>query len=186
MTNKYCVFLRGINVNGIKITTDALKEAFHAMGFLNVKTILATGNVIISESKENRDSQELKSLIEKKLGSHFNYDAHVILRGQTEIMEIYSASQLISVPEGCHNYLILSDDKELLLELEQLFASIPHIPQEQFFLSTHGAYWIVPKGSTLDSDFGSKILGDKKYKSRLTSRNMNTVEKVRNCMLAWV
>jgi len=42
MEEEYCVFLRGINVNGIKIKMDALKKAFQRMGFTNVKTILAT------------------------------------------------------------------------------------------------------------------------------------------------
>lgn len=38
-------------------------------------------------------------------------------------------------------------------------------------------YWKVKKGFTLDSNFG-KILGKKSFKDSLTSRNINTIEKI--------
>ena len=38
-------------------------------------------------------------------------------------------------------------------------------------------YWKVPKGNTLESDFG-KIVGRKDLKNTFTSRNLNTFEKV--------
>jgi hypothetical protein len=38
--------------------------------------------------------------------------------------------------------------------------------------------WIVAKGETLSSDFGSMVLGNKKYKEKLTSRNINTIERI--------
>lgn len=183
MDNQYCVFLRGINVNGIKITMNELKEAFRQMGFSNVATVLATGNVIILEQENSRDRRGLKLFIEKSLSEHFNYDAHILLRSQEEIAHICSASQSVIVPEEYHNYFILCDDEVTLSELEQFFGAVPHMLREQFLLSEYGAFWVVPKCSTLESDFGAKVLGDKKYKSRLTSRNMNTIEKINKCML---
>ena len=38
-------------------------------------------------------------------------------------------------------------------------------------------YWQVPKGNTLDSTFG-KVLGKKSLKDQMTSRNVNTFEKI--------
>ena len=44
---KYAAFLRGINVGGNNIIKmEELKKVFESMGFLNVKTILASGNVL--------------------------------------------------------------------------------------------------------------------------------------------
>jgi len=183
MSGEYCVFLRGINVNGIKIKMEDLKEVFCTMGFLGVKTILATGNVMVSLPEESKTGQELKSFIEKELSEHFHYEAHVILRSKKEIQNIFSAAKNITVPEGCHNYLLLCDEHEIYLELKDSFDLQPHTPQEQLILSESGAFWIVPKGFTLDSAFGSKILGNKKYKSVLTSRNVNTIEKIYKFML---
>jgi uncharacterized protein (DUF1697 family) len=178
MFYKYCAFLRGINVNGIKIKMDALREEFHKMNLSDVQTILATGNVIFNLPKGNCDKQELKAFIEKELSKNFNYDSHIILRDREEITNIYSEEKKITVPEEYHNYIIFCDDHELLFELKYLFDSLPHVSQEQLILSKYGLYWIVPKGFTLSSDFGSRVLGDKKYKSRLTTRNINTIEKI--------
>lgn len=178
MAEKYCVFLRGINVNGINIKMNALKEAFHKMGFKDVTTVLATGNVIISLSEENSSREELKFFIEEELSKYFQYDAHVIIHSNKEIQEIYSDAQAIDVPEGFHNYCLLSDDRELFPELKNLFDSVPHVPHENFIIIGDGAFWVVSKGDTLNSNFGSKVLGSKKYKSRLTSRNINTIQKI--------
>lgn len=178
MEGKYCAFLRGINVNGINIKMDALKEAFIKMGFPDAKTLLATGNVIFTLAEGHACGQELKSYIEQELSKYFLYDAHVILRSSREIQDIYSAAQTMDIPEECHNYCLLCEDEELLRELRQLFDSMPHEPHEQLMILGSGAFWTVPKGSTLSSDFGSKVLGSKKYKSRLTSRNINTIQKI--------
>jgi uncharacterized protein (DUF1697 family) len=85
MTKTYCIFLRGINVNGITIKMDALREAFKQMGYADPKTILATGNVIVSVPEDNDQELELTDRIERGLSEHFNYDAHVIVRNDTEI-----------------------------------------------------------------------------------------------------
>ncbi len=151
------------------------------MGFMDAKTILATGNVIVAA--KGGDAKALKAQIQSALGNAFSYEAHVILRSQNEIAEICSAAQAIAVPEGCHLYFLLCDDEETLLVLKQLFDSMPHISEEQFLPFAHGAFWIVPKGATLDSEFGSKILGGRKYKSLLTSRNIHTIEKIYKSML---
>ena len=99
MDEKYCAFLRGINVNGISIKMDALKEAFVRMGFPDAKTILATGNVIFTLSERKHSTQEAKAYIEKELSEHFLYNVHVIMRSSREIQNIFFAAQTIHVPE---------------------------------------------------------------------------------------
>lgn len=176
MQEKYCVFLRGINVNGIKIKMEALVDAFNIMGFSEARTILATGNVVISYAQNNRE--DLKPHIEKGLAGYFNYDAYVFLRSFDEIKDIFLTSQTLLVPEGFHCYYLLCDNDKLPSELKQIFDTVSKLPDEQFILHNKGAFWLVPKGSTLSSNFGSKILGEKKYKAGLTSRNISTIEKV--------
>jgi uncharacterized protein (DUF1697 family) len=44
---QYAAFLRGINVGGRKpVKMEDLRKAFAALGFQNVKTMLASGNVL--------------------------------------------------------------------------------------------------------------------------------------------
>ncbi len=182
MAETYAVFLRGINVGGIKIKMADLKEAFFGMGFPDVQTLLASGNVIATAPKEGQSRQALTSSIEHGLSERFGYEAHVLLRDRDEVAAVITAAQAISVPSDSHQYILFCDSPDLPIELRSLFESLAHEAGEQFFLAGQEAIWIVPKGATLASDFGSKVLGNKQYKSRLTSRNINTVEKVLKLM----
>ena len=181
MKAKYCAFLRGINVNGINIKMDALKTAFNEMGFGEVKTILATGNVILS-CEDIPDDKILSARIEKGLSQYFHYDAHVFVRNFEEIHNICTLGRTLDVPEKCHIYHLLCENVTLLTELQLVFESIPHKADEQFHVQDSCAFWVVPKGDTLHSEFGSKILGNKKYKACLTSRNINTMQKIHRAM----
>ena len=54
----YAVFLRGINVGGINIKMADLKEALKAGPFTGVKTLLASGNVVLASDLVRRRRQE--------------------------------------------------------------------------------------------------------------------------------
>lgn len=177
MGKRYCAFLRGVNVKGTAMKMDKLKAAFEEMGFSDVKTLLATGNVIFNFG-DVLAPKELKDRIEKGLGDYFQYDANVFIRDSVEVEAVLTAGKTLTVPEDCHHYVLVCDEQEITEEIRGLFDTIPHEPQEQFALVSGIAFWIVPKGSTLSSQFGSKVLGSRKYKSKLTSRNFNTMEKV--------
>jgi len=174
---KYCVFLRGINVNGIKIKMQDLKTTFLNLGFSEVKTILATGNVIFS-LKEVKPEFELKEYIETELRKVFQYDAHVMLRSRSNIDSICQKARELPLQEEHHLYVLLCESEEVVGELVALFDTVEHSESEQVLPLRTELIWIVAKGETLESQFGSKILGSKKYKDKLTSRNINTLEKM--------
>lgn len=175
MAENFAAFLRGINVNGNKIKMDDLKEAFAGMGFAGVHTVLNTGNVVFAAGQP---WQHLKLLIESGLHASLGYDAPVYLRTVLELKALQEVARTLSVPEGCHLYLLLCDDAALPAELGTLFAATPHGENERFQPLADDAFWIVPKGETLSSPFGTKVLGAKQYKARVTSRNWNTIEKI--------
>jgi uncharacterized protein (DUF1697 family) len=183
MENRYCAFLRGVNVKGTTMKMDRLAASFSEMGFENIKTIQASGNVLFSNT-HNKSQEELKCMIEEELSRYFDYEANVFIRNKEEIEEILTASSKIPTPEECHHYILLCDKKEYMEEIKAVFKELsPTLPEQFYTVSSEGktlpeAVWIVPKGSTLSSEFGSKVLGSKKYKSIFTSRNRNTLEKV--------
>jgi uncharacterized protein (DUF1697 family) len=81
MARHYVAFLRGINVGGNnKIGMDELRQAFVSAGFANVKTVLATGNVIFESKKADAG---LAQAIEQDIKKSFGIDASVILRTVT-------------------------------------------------------------------------------------------------------
>ncbi|HUL98158.1 MAG TPA: DUF1697 domain-containing protein, partial [Mycobacterium sp.] len=49
---KYAAFLRGVNVGGVNLKMAEVAKALTAAGFTDVRTILASGNVLLeSRSK---------------------------------------------------------------------------------------------------------------------------------------
>ena len=175
--SRFCVFLRGINVNGVSIKMEALRQAFIRMGYPDAKTVLATGNVIVS-LEDGAEPGAHKAKIKSGLSSAFSYDAHVLLRSEAEIASLLDAAGKVAVPEGCHLYALLIEEPEALTALKEAFSAAVHGQDEQFFPLEKDAFWTVPKGDTLNTEFSKKVLGSKRFKSALTSRNINTLQKV--------
>ena len=175
--NRYCVFLRGINVNGISIKMEALQKVFLDMGYPDAKTVLATGNVCIT-LPEGDGPEAHKAKIEQGLSSAFSYDAHAMLRSAEEVRTLLESAKTVDAPAGCHIYALLIEERNAVLSLKAAFEATARGPEERFLPLEQDALWIVPKGETLKTEFGAKVLGSKRYKSVLTSRNINTLGKV--------
>ena len=172
------IFLRGINVNGINIKMDELKSVIESMMYNNVKTILATGNIIATTADNEISYEEHTNRIEKVLCSHFGYEAYIIIKSAKQIHEIMEESKKHEVPEGYHHYILLTKENSIAEQLKTKFGTCNKAEREQLILGEHGIYWIVPKGDTLKSDFGRLCLGKKEFKSILTSRTINTIQKI--------
>jgi uncharacterized protein (DUF1697 family) len=154
-----------------------LKEFFVGLGFTDVKTILATGNVLITLD-EDKLKNDLKETLEKEISKAFSYDAHIIIRSRSEIEAICMEANKMQLPQDYHLYVLLCDSEEVVMELSDVFGRMEHSRTEQVVPYRKELLWMVPKGDTLKSEFGSKILQSKKYKDKLTSRNINTIEKL--------
>ena len=60
--HRYIALLGGINVGGHRVKMDTLRELFEALGFTNVATFIASGNIIFETSAN--DMQLLETQIE--------------------------------------------------------------------------------------------------------------------------
>ena len=67
---RYVAFLRGINVGGNKlIKMEELRRTFEALRFKNVRTFIASGNVIFETDETDREL--LTEKIERKIRKSF-------------------------------------------------------------------------------------------------------------------
>ena len=74
--NTYLILLRGINVGGKnKLPMADLKKCLEELGFSQVITYIASGNVIL---KSDRRPDEIKALIEEALPKRFKLDNELI------------------------------------------------------------------------------------------------------------
>jgi len=83
---KYVALLRAINVGGHTVKMDHLRNLFESMGFANVETFIATGNVVFDAKSGKAKSLEEK--IEKHLREALGYEVSTFLRTTTELKSV--------------------------------------------------------------------------------------------------
>lgn len=168
----YVALLRGVNVGGITIRSAELGELFRSLGFEQVRTVLASGNVVF-ESPE-QDAAALKLRIERALGQRFGYEAWTVLVRREKLAEIVAAFPFDAEREGWHPYVLFASDAEHLSEL----AAAPATPDDDVIAAGDGVvYWQHRIAAGLDSPF-SKLSAKARFKSTTTNRNLRTLRKL--------
>lgn len=169
---KYCAFLRGVNVKGTNMKMADVCQVFKDAGMKDVVSILASGNIVFSSDKS---AEELKVILEKAMSEHFSYEAFLFIKSHEET-EILWKSIPFEKNEDLHIYGFVGIPGVENVLMEE-FQKTSRTENEKAEIVNNIFYWQVPKGNTLDSTFG-KVLGKKSLKDQMTSRNVNTFEKI--------
>jgi uncharacterized protein (DUF1697 family) len=165
------MFLRGINVGGIKVKMDALKNALYILKLKKISTVLQSGNVSFESTKT---IEELKPIIEKKLSETFEYQAFVQIYTLEDVQDFLKQSPLTQT-EGKHDYILLINDKEIFEDIVEQSKELSK--EEQVQVGKQVVYWQVSQGHSLDTKF-AKLLAKPKYKQNTTVRKLNTLSKI--------
>ncbi|MGE3194416.1 MAG: DUF1697 domain-containing protein [Microbacteriaceae bacterium] len=169
MTN-YVGLLRGVNVGGVNMKMADLAEVVRGLGYTDVRTVLASGNVLF-ETPDAAPAATDK--LETALRSAFGYEAwvHVLpVDRMQKIIDVFPFER--TADRHAYVVFVLKDevrDELLAVELD------PSVEQAE--AGDGVVYWSVPKGDTLDSAMG-KAQSASKHKPWLTTRNLNTLEKL--------
>lgn len=173
----YIAFLRGINVGGHGLIKMAdLKKAFEKLGFENVRTLLASGNVVFES--EQRDKKALTEEIESRLKKAFKKDIRVILRSLDELKKLQSSEPFkgIKVTPNIRLYVTFLSEKAGPHPM-----TIPQTALQKEFRILHATPLEVFSVLDLSKGKGTpeamNIL-EKEFGSNVTTRNWNTVLKV--------
>ncbi|HZK78142.1 MAG TPA: DUF1697 domain-containing protein [Gemmatimonadaceae bacterium] len=172
MTRYFC-FLRAINVGGHTVTMQKLKQLFESMGFANVETFIASGNVIF-ESKLSPGAAE--KLIFSSLNNALGYDVHAFLRTREELVAIDAfkpaPSEKLDSALAYHiGFAAELFDEESRKRIASLCSELDHLRGEG-----REIFWVI---QTRMSD--SKVTGaaiEKSAGGRATFRNINTVRRL--------
>jgi uncharacterized protein (DUF1697 family) len=163
----YALFLRGVNVGGIKVPMAELRACLEGLGLEDVRTYVQTGNVTFRAKRASAPA------IEKALSARFGYDAHVLLLPRSALAGLVSAYPF-AAREDHHRYAVLCASQAVV---DELVAAAAPSDLEQIAAGDGVVYWSCPKGSTLKTPFAD-VLAKKKYKPTTTNRNLNTLEKM--------
>ena len=171
---KHIAFLRAINVGGRTVKMDHLREIFESMGFSNVETFIASGNVIFEP--KSKDANALVKLIEGTLEDLLGFEVSTFIRSDSELAEIagykpFSKPQMDSAT--ALNVAFLSEplddkSKELLMALKSDI--------DDFHVHGREVYWLCLKKQS-ESKFSNNLL-EKTLGMKSTIRGIKTIKKM--------
>jgi len=173
---RYVAFLRSINVGGHTVKMDALKKSFEALGFENVSTFIASGNVIFET--DSKKAEVLEKKIETALRKELGYEVATFLRTDKQVIEIaehdaFPKEQAKDSDTRYVTFLRTAPDAATKKRVRAL-------SNDEDVLHLHGAemYWLRRAGGLLGSTISTKQFEQAFDKQPTTARNLNTVQRL--------
>lgn len=95
--------------------SEKLKEAFEALGFKNVHTVIASGNVVFDST--SKDIAALERKIERGIETRLGFSRAVIIRRHDELKKLAKKNPFKGVEDKLPNYLVITFFKHPRKEL---------------------------------------------------------------------
>ena len=171
---RYVALLRGINVGGKSMIRMAdLKECVEGLGYDDVSTFIASGNVLFETSERN--AAKLESTIERALDRRFKLPIAVVVRSRAELRRIVDAipSRWVGDKGIRVNVAFLRrklGGRKLARELE------PREGVDELVATKSALIWATRRDALTRSGM-QKLVGGAAYRD-LTVRNLNTTLKL--------
>src|SRR4028119_1951545 len=172
---RYVALLRAINVGGRNVKMDRLRKLFEALGFSNVETFIASGNVIFDSPAE--DTRKLEQRIEDHLRESLGYEVATFVRSAFELTDISRHQPFDpSDPnaEGASLYIAFLQTPPSAGTEQKLMAFRSEV--DDFRIHGREVYWLCRKKMS-ESSFSGALL-EKVLWMPATMRNATTVKKL--------
>jgi len=172
-TGDWVALLRGVNVGGVTIRSADLREVFADLGFEDVRTVLASGNVAFRAAGAKKT---LKTRIEKALRDRFDYDAWIVLVTADDLRAAIDGFPFDEDDASRQPWTIFCVDDATRDELVEASTSLDD-GVDPVAAGPGVVYWNPAKGSSTDTPF-AKLIAKRSYKERTTNRNFRTLRKI--------
>jgi uncharacterized protein (DUF1697 family) len=172
---RYVAFLRGMNLGKRRIKNDELRAEFEALGFADVSTFRASGNVIFG-SDDGESESALTKRIEAGLGDALGYEVPVFLRSRAEVAAIAAQepfdAKLVEASPGKLQVSLLAKKPSAAARKKVLA-----LASDDDLLAVTGReiFWL-PSGGILDSGLDLKAI--EAAVGADTRRTMGTIEQI--------
>ncbi len=172
---RYVALLRAINVGGRNIKMAHLRELFEALGFSNVETFIASGNVIFDS--QTQDARMLEKRIEDHLRESLGYEVATFVRSASELADIsrhrpFAPSDLDA--EGTSLYIGFLSAPPSAEAQEKIMTFRSEV--DDFIVHGREVYWLC-RTKMSESAFSGALL-EKTMTMPATMRNATTVRKL--------
>lgn len=172
---KLIAFLRAINVGGHVLKMDQLRQHFAAMGFANVETFIASGNVIFESRSKNPSA--LQGKIENYLAKSLGYEVATFVRTFDELERIteyrpFSEAELNAQGNTLYVGFIADIPGKAAAQTVEVLAT----DVDDLKISGREVYWLC-RTSFSDSKISGALL-EKALGMKVTFRNINTIRRL--------
>lgn len=153
---------------------DRLRTCFETMGFSNVKTFIASGNVLFDSAARN--SPALESKIAGHLEQELGYEVATFIRTAAEVKRIAAAAPFPASETGAPGvsvYIGLLQEPPTPAARKGLASLRSDV--DEFHTDQRELYWLC-RGPMLDSKVSPAKL--EKHFGRATFRNSNTLRRI--------
>lgn len=170
---RYVAFLRAINVGKRQVKMDALRALFEAMGFGDVETFIASGNVIFTAPAQ--DTRALERRIEAELKKGLGFEVETFIRTPAELDAIAKYRPFVSEADGHTVYVNFYYEPLDDASTERLAALRTEV--DEFHVHGREMYWLARKKISESLVTGAMLL-KAAGKVPSTNRNMTTIHKL--------
>ncbi|MBC7921372.1 MAG: DUF1697 domain-containing protein [Ferruginibacter sp.] len=172
---RYTAFLRAINVGGHVVKMAHLRTLFTELGFSNVETFIASGNVLFETPVE--DPHSLERQIERHLHQSLRYEVATFIRTPSELAAIahhpsFAPADLIA--DGSALYIAFLPAPPTAEAQHQLLTF--RTPADDFHVHGREVYWLCRKKISESAFSGARL--EKTMRMPATMRNATTVRKL--------
>lgn len=173
-TARYIAFLRAINVGGHTVKMAHLRTLFVALGFANVETFIASGNVIFEAPTS--DTHALEAQIAQHLRQALGYAVATFIRSTAELAAVAQQQPFVAAElEANHGlYIAFLPTPPPVAAQEKLLAYRSAL--DDFHIHGREVYWLC-RTCMSDSAFSGALL-EKAIGMPATIRNATSVRKL--------
>ena len=180
--SRWIALLRGINVGGASIRSADLAALFRELGFEDVRTVLATGNVDFTTDVDAADTTDvdaadpaaaasLKERIEAALGERFGYEAWIVLIPRIDLAGIVEDYPFAEDAEH-HAYVVFASTAQARADLLDCARAEDPVAGGEGVV-----YWRCPKGASTTEPFAKRIAAAR-FRATTTTRNITTLRRL--------
>ncbi len=171
---RYVAFLGSINVGGNRLTMAELRAAFEAEGFVNVETVVASGNVLFDH--DERPTRGLEEKLEFLLRHRFDMRSIAAVRSRDEVAAAIADNPFAATGEANLVHTVFLDGEVDPDQFAVVVADLAGRRSERLALGDRALYIDFVNGvagSPLTGPFFERRLG-----RRGTARNMRSLARI--------
>ena len=164
---RFVALLGGINVGGHRVTMDRLRAEVASLGFTDVATFIASGNVLFSATGRAERAGAHEAQLQAHLEAALGWPVPTFVRTAAEILAATDARPFGAVPDG-HTHMVV-------FCRTSPSATPPATPLDRFEIVGREVHWLIA-GKLLESTITllklAKVIGPN------TTRNITSLERL--------